>query len=200
MWNRFNKKQEPQNHANDKDLWNDRLTALESLFGKSDDVVGHAVVPFFLGVDAGGAADVVYFKSHFPGRLAVTADLIGCGNQKRNSLGNYELAIAHRDSTEDWGANLIARLANYTLNAVLEPGETMDIGPAVPQGSTIDALLFFEYSSCRVRNDKCGILLCVGITQDEKAACMAGRRKEVENALKTKGVFPYTDMIRKSTL
>lgn len=200
MWNPFRKKPKPLDECDSQELWHERLAALESLYGKSDDVVGHAIVPFFFGADAGGAPDIVYFRSHIRGRLAVTADLIGCDDQKRNSLGNYELAIAHRDPNEDWGSNLLSRLAQYTLAAVLEPGDTMDIGPAAPEGSTIDALLFFDYGSCRVRGQQCGVLLCVGITCQEKEACIAGERHRVEESLKAKGIFPYTDLMRKNAL
>ncbi len=34
----------------------------------------------------------------------------------------------------------------------------------------------------------------------EKAACLAGRKEEVKRALKAKGIFPYTDLTRKSTM
>ena len=39
-----------------KNLWDERLLTLESLYGKSADVVGHAVVPFEFGPEIGGAA------------------------------------------------------------------------------------------------------------------------------------------------
>jgi len=47
-----------------------------------------------------------------------------------------------------------------------------------------------------VRGRKAGLLLCIGITADELAACRKGRNVEVEQALKEAGVYPYTDLHR----
>lgn len=202
MWNPFRKKKPVAPNSADREseqLWDERLTHLESLFGKTDDVVGHALMPFFLGPGV-GAADVVYFSTHIPGKLSVTAELIGCGDQKRSRLGNYELAIAHRTGEETWGANLISRLAHYTLEDVLQPGQTMDIGPAVPKGSKIDAFLFYDYGRFVFREEPCGVLLCVGITEKEKKACFSGKMQALLKALHDKGVYPYTDLDRESVI
>jgi hypothetical protein len=75
-------------------------------------------------------------------------ELIGHDEQVQNDLGNYELMICHRDD-EPWGANVISRLAYYTLEAKLNPGETMDIGSALPDDSTLAAFLFLNYATLR---------------------------------------------------
>jgi suppressor of fused protein SUFU len=188
-----------QSGEDDKDewklWWDARLAVMEGVLGKSDDMVGHATIPF----DIGGAADIVCFHHHVNGIVSVTAELIGCDEQIKNRLGNYELMICQRQK-DDWGDNLISQLAQYTLDSKLEPGETMDIGSAVPDGATIAALLFFKYATFRVRGRKCGLLLCLGITADELAAAHAGRRDAVEQALVESGVYPFTDVARKSVL
>jgi hypothetical protein len=179
--------------------WDARVAAIEKVLGKSDDVVGHAMIPFHFGPQMGGAADVIYFRHHIPGRVSVTSELIGYDEQVQNELGNYELMICHRDD-EEWGPGIISRLASYTLEAELNPGDTMDIGPAVPEDSQITAFLFFEYAKFTVRDRPAGLLLCVGITAEELEACRDGRRLEVEEALKKAGVYPYTDLDRDSVL
>ncbi len=179
--------------------WDARVVAIESVLGKSEDIVGHAVIPFHLGAAVGGAADIIYFRKHIPGIIAVTCELIGCDDQVPNQLGNYELMICQRDDAE-WGANIISQLANYTLEAVLQPGDTMDIGPATPEGSTLAAFLFCEYARFEVRGRRAGLLLCLGITEDELEACRKGRHIEVEAALRSAGTYPFTDLFRKSVL
>jgi hypothetical protein len=179
--------------------WDARVAALETILGPSDDMVGHAPVPFDLGADIGGAADIIYFKNHLKGVVAVTSELIGHDEQVPSDLGNYELMICHRDD-EPWGANVISRLAYYTLEAKLNPGETMDIASAVPDDSTIAAFLFCDYGNFKVRGRKAGLLLCVGITADELKACRAGKREKVEKALKAAQVYPFTDLGRNSAL
>jgi hypothetical protein len=177
--------------------WDARVAAIESVLGKSDEMVGHGIIPL-LAPDV-GAADVIYFRKHVPGVVAVTSELIGLDGQIPNKLGNYELMICQRGEAE-WGGEMISRLAAYTLQAELNPGETMDIEPETPKGSTITGFLFFDYARFEVRGRKAGLLLCLGITEDEKTACIQGRRDEVEAALKSSGVYPFTDPFRKSVL
>lgn len=179
--------------------WDARVAAIEKVLGPSDDMVGHAMIPFQAGAEMGGAADIIYFKKHVPGIVAVTSELIGCDDQVKSKLGNYELMICQRKNV-DWGAEIISQLAHYTLQAKLNPGETMDIGPATPKGSTITAFLFFDYARFTVRRRKAGLLLCLGITADELDYCHAGHRPAVEKALRKAGVYPFTDLKRKSVL
>jgi hypothetical protein len=179
--------------------WDARIAAMESVLGPCDNIVGHAGIPFDMGADVGGDADIVYFKRHVKGVVSVTSELIGRDDQVKNDLGNYELMICHRDE-EDWGPEIISRLAYYTLQAKLNPGDTMDIAEAAPEDSTIAALLFFNYATFRVRGRKAGLLLCVGITKDELKACRAGKRSKVEIALKAAKVYPFTDLYRVSVL
>src|SRR5215831_9713668 len=62
------------------------------------------------------------------------------------------------------------------------------------------ALLFSDFGRFEVLGRKAGLLLCMGITADELAACKEGRREEVEQALREQGVYPFTDLHRKSVL
>lgn len=178
-----------------KETWNAREAALTSVLGETDPMVLHAMMPFQLG----GQADVVCFRKHLPGRVAATCELLGEEGQIQNDLGTYELMIAHRDD-DDWGPNVISRLARYTCDARLEPGHTMEIGDAVPKGSTIAGFLFCEYARFTYRGQDAGLLLCLGITADELDQCKAGQRGEVLAALKAANIYPYTDLSRGSVL
>src|SRR5215510_1479956 len=182
-----------------QEWWDARVAAFEKVLGKAERIVGHAAIPFEFGPDIGGAADIIYFKRHIPGVVSVTSELIGRDDQIQNQFGNYELMICHRDD-EQWGPNLISRLAHYTLQAELNPGETMDIGSIKPEEATISALLFFDYARFKVKGREAGLLLCVGITADELNACLNGRRAEVEESLKKAGIYPFTDLYRRSVL
>lgn len=179
--------------------WDNRLVALQKILGPSSDRVRHSLIPFALLPELGGAADILYFENHIPGTAVVTAELIGCEDQIENELGMYELVICHRRNEEvDWGADLIGRLASYTLEAELNPGETMDLGPIAPTDSKIVALLFVEYARVEILSKACGLLLCIGITKEELRECRAGRSDELLVKLKEAGVFPYTDLKRDS--
>ena len=185
--------------SDDVDWFGERLATMEGALGKSADMVVHAVVPFDFGYDAGGLADVVQFRNHVNGTVFATCDLMGGSDQIANGLGTYELAICHR-SSENWGAAIIAALAYYTLDAQLEPGQTMDLGASAPKGSRITALMFDDFASFEFKGHSAGVLLCIGITSDELSACRRGQRDRVVKALKSKGVYPFTDLDRRSVL
>ncbi len=179
--------------------WDARVAALTQLFGPMDEMVGHAVISLDYGADIGGAADVIYFKHHISGVLSVTCDLVGRDDQVQSTLGNYELAICS-PTDEPWGGNVIARLANYTLHTALNPGETMDIGSAVPEGANVAAFLFQEYGRFTIKGRSAGVLLCIGITSDELALCREGQAERVVDALREHAVYPFTDLYRESVL
>jgi hypothetical protein len=176
-------------------LWLARKNAIEAALGPSSDRVYHATVPF----DLGGRADVLEFPGYRGGVAYVTADLVGESGQQENSLGQYELMLCMREPM-DWAPSILSRLAPYTLEVPLEPFETMDIGGAVLQPSSIVAFLFnepdIERNSFSALGHGFGLLLCIGITAAELAECRAGRTEDVLRALKDGGVFPFTDLRR----
>ena len=178
-----------------EETWNHRQAALEQLFGKSADTVLHALIRLHLG----GQADILVFPNHLPGTLYVTADLTGeLSDQVPNARWTkYELAIAQR-SDDPWAPNLICRLARYVLETPIEPGDTMDIGDAVPKPSEIAALLFSDYGTFELDGSKQGVLLCMGITARELSKCRKEGSEHVLAQLRSAGVHPFTDLRRKS--
>ena len=172
-------------------IWDARLAALKPILGDAGDTVYHAAIPMFMG----GPADVVPFPSYVPGFTYVTADLTGEGaGQLPSSLGNYELMVCTR--TEVAAApDLIARLAQQTLESVLEPGESMDIGTFLGD-ATMRALLFTHPGSAPTRftleGKHCGLLLCIGITTSELEFKHANGSDALLARLHASAVFPYT--------
>lgn len=174
--------------------WNDRKAALEKILGPADDDVLHSMIPLAMG----GRADVLRFHPPDMGVTYVTADLIGNSGQPETSLGQYELMICQRDEKSDWPPNLISQLAAYTLNIPLQPWDTMTIAPALPKGSKIYDALFVPYASFKVRRKKCGLLLCLGLTNEELEFCRAVDCDPVIDKLKEVGEYPFTNPKRQS--
>jgi hypothetical protein len=172
-------------------IWDARASALTQILGKAGDMVFHAPVPF----QFGGFADVLPFPNFVPGATYVTAELSGEDvGQQPSSLGHYELMICVRQELAK-AADLVSKLARYTCEAELEPGQTMDLGTYLGD-ATIRALLFAHPRDEAVRfeflGERYGLLLCIGITAEELAF---GRSKGTEKLLvllKEHGVFPYT--------
>src|SRR6478736_80626 len=102
--------------------WEARIGALTPILGRPAETVYHATIPMYLG----GFADVLPFPEFVRGMTYVTADLTGEDvGQLPTSLGNYELMICVRGELSR-AADMISRLARYTCEAELEPGESMD--------------------------------------------------------------------------
>lgn len=177
-----------------REVWDARLAALEGMLGKAGDSVFHSAIPFQFR-DIGGTADVVPFPHHVPGATYVTAELTGAeAEQRPSSLGNYELMICTRDELPA-AASFVSQLAGYTCHEILEPGATMDIGGYFGDDA-LRAMVFANAtepaSAFDVCGQRCGLLLCVGITETELSFARAHGSAPLLALLKEQGVFPYT--------
>lgn len=177
--------------------WDARVSAMEGVLGKCDGTVFFAPSPRH----RSGFADVLRFRDYVSGVTYVTCDLIGNPGQIPNKWGHYELMMC-LPQENDWAANLLSRLAAYTHEATLQPGDTMDISSERPLNTTVAALLFTRpdppADAFSVRGTPAGLILCIGITADEFAACKNYGSGVMLRMLKEKGVFPYTEMLRES--
>ena len=136
------------------------------------------------------------FSSYTDGKLFVTADLIG-SKQAPNSAGKYELAVVHKGE-EDWGVNIICQLAYYTLEKPIDDGETMSIGSATPEGSSIEAFLFRRIAEFDVLGNNANVICCIGITGAELKYKQKNGSTSLINKLGNK--FLHTDLYRNSKI
>jgi hypothetical protein len=174
-------------------LWDARLAALQSVLGPSDDRILASITPFYLG----GSADVLTFRQHTEGVCYVTAGIIGDGRGKPNELGEYELMICLREPAE-WAPNMISNLARYTTETALNPGDTMDMAPALPQPTRLDHLLFVPYAKIVVEGKEAAVMLCLGITGLEYDCARKHGSDVIIDWLKQVNVYPFTDLARES--
>ena len=168
-----------------------RNAALTKILGKDAGSVYTAAPPFYLG----GFADVVPFPSYISGMTYGTADLTGPATaQVPNCFGQYELVMCMKQE-DARAASLISMLGRYTCDVNLEPFHTMDL-PRHFEDDTLRALLFVPLSdpphSFEVLGQRCGLLLCMGITREEMQFTRTASSKRLVVLLKEQGVFPYT--------
>lgn len=177
--------------------WDARVMAMEELMGKCDGTVWHAPAPFH----RDGHADVIRFRNFVDGIAYVTCDLIGNDRQVLNRWGHYELMMCTRNESE-WAPSILSRLAQYTHDATLHPGDTMDLAASAPKNSTISALLFArpDLSAERftVLGTPANLLLCIGITAEEFNACKTFGSGVLLRMLKENEICPFTDLNRES--
>lgn len=180
-----------------EEWWDARIDAMRPVLGEPRGGCFHAPVPFYLG----GGADVIAFEQHVNGIVLVTNDLIGDSQQIQNDDGWYELMLC-LPSLDHWPSapTLLSNLARYTKDARLDPFSTMDVGPALPSGTTISAFAFVTYAKFTVRGCPSSLLLCLGITQAELDAWRSRKVEDLIALLKHSGVFPFTDLNRKAVV
>ena len=81
----------------------------------------------------------------------------------------------------------------------MESGQTMDLeGHFLSENSKIKALIFNKYAEYKIGNKKYGILLLVGITNDELNWAKENGGDELIEKLKKENVYPITELNRKS--
>jgi hypothetical protein len=173
-----------------EEVWNARADALAEVLGQPHDNVFHAPHPFALG----GNADVMAFDCRPSGVAYVTAELTG---KPDACYADYELMICHR-APDDWGPNIVSRLAPYTQQAYIGAGESMDIDSATPPESQIKAFVFDTYASFTLFGNENELRLCLGITKPELAFKMEHGAEALLERLKRHGVYPFTDLERDS--
>ena len=171
-------------------MWDARADALADVLGSGHDNVFHDPQPFALG----GQADVMAFFHHLAGVVYVTAELTGRPNA---CYADYELMICLH-SPDDWGPNIISRLAPYSQQAYIGAGETMNIDTATPQGSQIKAFVFDTYSVFTLFGREFELRLCLGITKSELDFKLQHGPEKLLALLRQNGVYPFTDLQRGS--
>jgi hypothetical protein len=181
----------PENAEAVQRLWTARVDALETVLGNCDGTVCHAPPP----MHREGCADVLRFRGYVNGIAYVTCGLIGNTRQLPNKWGHYELMMCtHQES--DWAAMILSRLAAYTYDATLHPLDTMDIATGAPGESAMAALLFARpdppADSFSVLGLPANLILCVGITADEFAACKNFGSGVMLRMLKDNQIYPFT--------
>jgi hypothetical protein len=171
-----------------KEVWDARADALAKILGQGHDNVFHAPHPFALG----GNADVMAFHHHLDGVVYVTAELTGKSDA---CYADYELMICHR-TPNDWGPNIISRLAPYTQEAYIGAGESMDIDSATLAESQIKAFVFDTYATFTLFGQENELRLCIGITKPELEFKMEHGAEKLLALLKRHRVYPFTDLER----
>jgi len=138
---------------------------------------------------------VVYDRRAEAGGLC--GALPDAGRDGEACYAGYELMICHR-SPQDWGPNVISRLAPYTQQAYIGAGESMDIESATPAESRIKAFLFDTYARFTLFGQENELRLCLGITTPELAFKVQHGPDKLLELLKRQGVYPFTDLERDS--
>jgi Suppressor of fused protein (SUFU) len=194
-------------YDSENQAWESRQKVLEYFLGAAEDIVFHSPTP----LNFGGNADVLMFKNGISGVVYSTVEFFYGFEEQQNTEGwdEFELIICHRDTEEQWGVGVVSVLGRYTLGSALGRYHTMDYPANNIENSTISALFFDIYASFSTQDDaeeNAGILLAIGITQDELDYVNELRNHDIRPGPLLKGhlmnsdIYPYTDLIRESVV
>lgn len=105
-----------------------------------------------------------------------------------------------RDDKEQWAPKLISQLAAYKLDTPLQPWDMMTIAQVLPEGANLCDALFVPYADFEVRDRKCGLLLCLGLTNEELQSCQTVDCEPIIDKLNEAGEYPFTTPQRESAI
>lgn len=189
-----------------------RAAALVKVFGPIAGVLG-SPIPIYLG----GDVDIAYFKGASPGTIVLCSHGMSGweSGQIEGERGQYELVMVIKEGgplaparvngpvmSRGWAATLVNGVAKYSTEALLKPGETTGPLPAAFGG--LESILFWELTSDRrpfvLSGVSHGLLLCIGITIEEREHASTHGASSLVSLLRKHSVFPMTDPDRKSVV
>lgn len=200
---------DPAEVAADEAFDNAKQAALERVLGPMDDMVLHAIIPFFMG----GGLDLYTFSKCIPGAVFATQELITRDKKnrtKKGKAGHFELVAClpptSKGQQDEEGVSLINSILNpvamYASMAAISPGETAEI-PGEDDEST-QPLLFDSFNPNGVpfefNNEQFSLLLCMPITQAELAFARREGSAPLLARLRAAGAYPYADIKRQSVV
>jgi hypothetical protein len=177
------------------ELLEEQLSEYHALFGPSDGMVLHALIPLFLG----GQADVLTFPS-FPGGIAyVTEDLVEFSDDHSESHRAQQIALCVREPSTIL-ANALSSLGKYFYENLVNEGDTIGLGDDQPHDVSIRALIVWTYAHMTLRGRQIPIRMLTGITQDELDYRWTHGPHALIDKLRQARVYPFTDLHRRSVL
>jgi len=184
---------------------------LEKILGKMHDMVGHSVVPFYMG----GSVDLYYFLHHIKGTGFATMELLDIeGNGPLpNELGTYELLAFTKNVYKEGAHNSspfnsiqsricenLTAIAHYSYETVFDPGDTYE-----SIFGEDDEERYFIFDNYVPGNDEFKIgkrghhlLLCMEIFESEMEFSWDNGSDKLFDLLKKKGYYPYSDLDREA--
>ena len=155
---------------------------LESIHGPID---GDTIVAI-IGFEAGGPLNFCTFGRESSDRFItyVSCELAVREEQQPSEFGRYELLIACDD--ERWVRGIVSDIGRMSFEVPFGHGQTMDIGPWVESGESIQGIVFEKVCATKIDRKPYGVMRIIGVTRPEMEytqvhtsskliACLRGR-------------------------
>src|SRR5882724_23864 len=172
------------------------FSAIEKELGPFDEPFQFHVFPF----SAGGNLNFFTVGRGKPFVTYVSCDLFEHPEQKRGSLGRYELLAVCDD--EKWCNDILSDIGRQGLHEVFLPGDTLDIAALVDPDAALQGVVFEEAFYTTIgrfpKNEKASLLRCIGVTRNELAYARKHGVAALVKRLKAAKIYPGTIVNRDS--
>ena len=199
-----------------EDWYEMKSAGLSMLLGKEHDMVMHAIIQFF----AGGGLHQYYYPQK-TGYAIATKELIDeLGEGPQNDVyESYELCMFSKvpfdlsranDENSPMGqshgllSDILNAMARYSFQACLNPNETMEFPesyPGLPAGKCLilDAITR-NGKGLEIGGREFGLMVAIVIHRDEMRFAQTQGGALLIEKLKKHGVYPYSDLNRRSVV
>jgi hypothetical protein len=153
-----------------------------------------------IGFDAGGPLILssIGQDRNEPFVSYITSELALRDGQKTGEIGQYELMMTCNNLL--WCRGILTGIGRMTFDELFQDKHTLDIRPWVNEGFPIQGIVFEEFCTVLIDEKKYGVLNCIGVTRKELEFGIENSVAELQNKLKLSGIYPNTDVHRKSTI
>ncbi|HLW65794.1 MAG TPA: suppressor of fused domain protein [Gemmataceae bacterium] len=169
---------------------------LEALLGPIDKETIVAIIGFDVGGPLNfctiGAGNGAKFTTY------VSCELAARPEQLPARFGRYELSATCDDET--WVRRILTRIGRTSEDVVFGHHHTLDIAAWVSADEPIQGVVLEKLCTAEIDGENYGILRCIGITRGEMEFKQMHGSNSLILELKHKGVYPNTEINRKSVL
>jgi hypothetical protein len=153
-----------------------------------------------VGFDSGGPLRFRTFGANQGKRFVtyVSCELAIRSDQLPSLAGPYDLLCSCDDP--HWVRTILSEIGRMSLRTVLGMGHTIDIGPKVGADAPIQAVMLEGECGTTIANRTYIILRVIGITRPELGYERQHGFESLLKLLKTKGVYPNTEVNRHSVV
>jgi len=172
----------------DTRLYNELFKPVIEEFGPLDP----ATLTSIIGFDAGGPVSLCTVGRSQRRQFVtyVTCELALRDDQQVSEIGRYELLVTCDD--EDWARSILTNVGQMTIEVAFGNGHTLDIGPWVEAGDSIQGLLFEQFSELRLERNEYAIFRVHGVSRPELDLARTSGTDVVLGDRRRSGVYPRT--------
>ena len=173
------------------------------LFGPVEEQLGlldRSTIFALIGFDYGGPLNFSTIGAKNGGTFItyISCELAVREDQKPSSAGRFELMCHCNDG--GWVREILTRTGAMSLESRLDHLHTIDISGVVEPEATLRGIVMEKFSTAKIDSEEYSILRVHGVTAKELEFAMEKGSEALFEHLKKHGVYPNTEVGRRSTL